>query len=261
MYRAKFYLWGVMHMQNNHKEFVRLTNNKKTACLMVHGIVGSPRYFDNIIPLLPEEWNIYNILLDGHGKHVSDFCKTNMKKWKSQVEGMVKMLSDEYDEVIIIAHSMGTLLSIEAAEKYPVKIKHMILFAVPVCPRLKAEALYVSLKVILKKVNEESEAEVNARRQYSIEPDWRLWRYVGFAPRYMELLSLCRKVREKINTVTIPATVFMCGKDEMVSGKSIEYLCENTNFENHCLDNSSHNWFNENDFEYVKHVINRFLKR
>ncbi len=246
-------------MREGHKEYVRISENKKTACLMVHGIVGTPRYFDKIIPLLPDEWSIYNILLDGHGKEVADFCKTSMKKWKKQVGTALEKLAEEYDEIVIFAHSMGTLLCMEAAEKYKDKIRHMVLFAVPLCPMLKPQALYTSLKVIFKKVNEDSEIEVNAREQYSVAPDWRLWRYIGFAPRYLELLSLSGKMRDRVDTVRIPATVFMCGKDEMVSKRSWSYLLKNPYFTNHCLDNSSHNWFNEMDFEYVTQEIKKVL--
>lgn len=247
-------------MEKNHEEYVRIGENKKTACLMVHGIVGTPRYFDNIIPLLPEEWSIYNILLDGHGKEVADFCNTSMKKWKAQVKTTLEKLAKEYEEIVIFAHSMGTLLCMEAAEGYTDKVKRLVLFAVPLCPYLKVQALYTSLKVIFKKINEDRETEVNAREQYSVMPDARLWRYIGFAPRYLELLSLCKKMRGRIERVNIPATVFMCGKDEMVSKRTWDYLLKNPNFTNHCLDNSSHNWFNESDFEYVTREIKKVLE-
>ena len=183
-----------------------------------------------------------------------------MKKWKAQVKYTLSKLAEEYEEIIIFAHSMGTLLCMEAAEDYKDKVKRMVLFAVPLCPMLKPEALFTSLKVIFKKVNEDREIEVNAREQYSVAPDWHLWRYVGFAPRYLELLSLCRKMRHGVKTVTIPATVFMCGKDEMVSKRTRDYLLKNPCFVNHCLDNSSHNWFDKKDFEYVEKEIKKVLE-
>lgn len=244
-------------MDNKHMEYTRIAENKKTVCFMVHGIVGTPRYFDRIIPYLPEEWSIYNILLDGHGGSVEDFCNTSMAKWKKQVKEALGKLSEEYEEIIIFAHSMGTLLCMEVAEGYKDKITRMILFAVPLCPFLKPQALCTSLKVIFKKVNEDKETEVNAREQYSVTPDWRIWKYIGFAPRYSELLSLSGKIRKRVGMVRIPATVFMSGKDEMVSRNSYGYLLKNPLFETHCLDNSSHNWFDEKDFEYITQEIKK----
>lgn len=246
-------------MENRHKEYKRVADNHKTVCLMVHGIVGTPRFFDNIIPLLPPNWSIYNILLDGHGKAVSDFCHTSMKKWKEQVKYTLKSLAEEYEEIIIFAHSMGTLLCMEAAEGYRHKVKRMVLFAVPLCPCVKMQGICISLKVIFEKVNRNSEIELTAQEQYSVAPDWKIWHYVGFAPRYIELLSLCRKMRQKVEHLMIPATVFMSGKDETVSEKSWEYLLKNPHFTSHCLDNSCHNWFDKRDFEYVAKEIKKVL--
>lgn len=246
-------------MQNKHDEFIRISDNKKVACLMVHGIVGTPRYFDKIIPLLPSDWSIYNILLDGHGKRVKDFSGTSMKKWKAQVEDIITRLENDHEEIIIIAHSMGTLLTLDASMRHT-KIKSMILFAVPLVPFVKPVALTMSLKVVFKIANEDEAEELAAKKQYSIEPDWRLWRYIGFAPRYIELLGLIREVKGKIDNVNIPCSIFMCGKDEMVSVRSRKHLKNNPNFTNHFLKSSSHNWFEENDFEYVKQEIKKILE-
>lgn len=247
-------------MQNKHEEFIRISDNKKVACLMVHGIVGTPRYFDKLIPLLPEDWSIYNILLDGHGKKAEDFCKTSMKKWKAQVEDIITMLENDHEEIVVIAHSMGTLLTLDASMRNGTKIKQMVLFAVPLVPFVKPVALSMALKVVFKIAKEDEAEELAAKKQYSIEPDWRLWKYMGFAPRYIELLGLIREVKGKINNVNIPCSIFMCGNDEMVSRKSCKHLKQNKNFTNHFLKNSSHNWFEENDFEYVKQEIKKLTE-
>lgn len=248
-------------MQNEHAEYIRISENKDTAVLMVHGIVGTPRYFDNIIPLFPEEWSIYNILLDGHGKKVEDFCQTSMVKWKAQVSERICDMEKEYDNIIIVAHSMGTLLSMDAALKNTGKIRKMLLFAVPLKPFVKPVALTQALKVVLKRVSEDKDTELAAKKQYSIEPDRRLWKYFGFIPRYVELLKLVKDVRGKVNEINVPCSVFICGNDEMVSVKSQKYLNSNPLFTNCFLEKSSHNWFCESDFEIVKKEIEKFLNK
>ena len=37
---------------------------------------------------MPDSYSVYNIILDGHGKSVGDFAKTNMKKWEKQVNSL-----------------------------------------------------------------------------------------------------------------------------------------------------------------------------
>ena len=68
-----------------HRTYARIVPGAGTAVLMVHGIVGTPRHFDWLIPEFDETWSVYNILLDGHGGSVDDFAETSMKKWKEQV--------------------------------------------------------------------------------------------------------------------------------------------------------------------------------
>ena len=246
-------------MLNCHNEYIRITDDKKTAVLMVHGIVGTPRFFDCMIPLIPSEYSIYNILLDGHGRKVEDFCKTSMEKWKKQVRDKLNEIRDRHDEIIIVAHSMGTLLTINSVVENSDKIKKMVLFAVPLKPRLKFITVKTSLKVIFKAVDENNDYEVNSREQYSIEPDWRLWRYVGFAPRYIELLNLAANMRKRVKAINVPCDVFICGNDEMVSLKSIKYFEDNSNFKVHVLKNSSHNKFDKKDFKHVSKIIKKCI--
>ena len=102
-----------------HHEYIKVVDGGNTAVLMIHGIFGTPRHFDDIVDLVPQEWSVYNILLDGHGKGVKDFAHTSMDKWKQQVDKMMAELYDKYDNIYLIGHSMGTLLSLDiSAESF-----------------------------------------------------------------------------------------------------------------------------------------------
>ena len=105
-----------------HKEYVRLVDSADTAVLFIHGIVGTPNHFTDFVNLVPIEMSVCNMLLDGHGKGVSEFSKTSMAKWKSQVDAKVKELSKTHSKIIIVAHSMGTLFAINESVKHPDKI-------------------------------------------------------------------------------------------------------------------------------------------
>ena len=73
----------------DHREYIRISDHKQTAVLMIHGIIGSPRHFDMLIPLIPAEWSIYNILLDGHGKRVEDFAESSEDLKKCSISARV----------------------------------------------------------------------------------------------------------------------------------------------------------------------------
>ena len=120
-----------------HKEYIRIIPEADTAVLFVHGIVGTPNHFITQIPLVdlvPENWSVYNVLLDGHGKGVEDFSRTSMKKWKEQVWRIFEQLAEEHDRVIIAAHSMGTLFAMQLAILHPEKVPFLFLVAVPMRP-------------------------------------------------------------------------------------------------------------------------------
>ena len=95
-----------------HEEYVRMVPHADTAVLFIHGIVGTPNHFRDLIPLVelvPESWSVCNLLLDGHGKSVEDFANTSIENWHSQVWGTFEKLSRTHERVILVAHSMGTL--------------------------------------------------------------------------------------------------------------------------------------------------------
>ena len=62
----------------NHQEYIREIPGAKTAVLMLHGIAGTPDHFEMLLPLVPADWSIYNILLDG--KNRSGTCSVNWKR-------------------------------------------------------------------------------------------------------------------------------------------------------------------------------------
>ena len=124
----------------NHEEYVRIVPGAKTAVLFIHGIVGTPNHFQDLIPLInvvPEDYSVYNVLLDGHGGTVDDFAKTSMEKWHMQVWGIFEQLSRTHERVILVAHSMGTLFSIQLAIAHPEKVLFLFLLAVPLRPGIR----------------------------------------------------------------------------------------------------------------------------
>ena len=246
-------------MQNKHSEYIRISEDKKTACLMVHGIVGSPRFFDSIIPLLPEDWSIYNILLDGHGGEVKDFANTSIFKWREQVGGYLSHLQKEYEEIYIFAHSMGTLISMEAVIERPFKIKKMFLFAIPLAPRVKIRSFINTTKSVLGIGKVEIDT-LDAKNHFSITPERNVLKYIGFAPRYFEFLQSVKEMRKRIKLLYVPMEAFIHCKDELVSNKGEKYIRRNERIRIHFLENSYHNVFSE-DFEKVKEVILDGIKK
>ncbi len=244
----------------DHREYIRVSNHTHTAVLMLHGIIGSPRHFDMLIPLIPSDWSIYNILLDGHGKTVSDFSNSSMTKWRQQVANITDELCRTYDRVVLIGHSMGTLLAIEQALRYPQKISALILLASPLKVRIKLSFIKTSLKATFGTIQPDDILALATRRATSVMPDKRLWRYLGWIPRFWELLGRIRITRTLIPQVTVPSFVWQSRQDELVSPKSARYFEGNTCFSVRFLENSGHYYYTAEDVDRLKHEVVNILK-
>ena len=109
----------------------------------MHGIAGSPDHFRTLLPLeelIPADWSVYNVLMDGNGKGVKEFSRSYTKKWTTQVMGIFNDLCETHERVIIVGHSMGTLFAVQMALRRPEKVPFIFLIACPL--RVGGEALW-----------------------------------------------------------------------------------------------------------------------
>ena len=243
----------------NHLEYIRVNQNTSTVFVFIHGIVGSPNHFDDFIPLVPEQYSIYNILLDGHGKSVSDFAKSSMVKWQNQINNLINELENKYDNIYIVAHSLGTLLSFNFA-KTSKKIKGMFFLATPLKIILKPSMILTSLKIYLNKIKPSDIKTLEAKRCYSINHSYNIFKYLGWIPRFIELFKKAKQTRKITSNIIIPTYIYMSNKDEVVSRKSMRYL-NNNNFKTYVLKNSQHFYYDEYDKTFLLNEFNNFVKK
>lgn len=224
---------------------------EKTAVLLLHGIIGTPRHFRDFLPRIPREVFICNLLLDGHGKGVGDFSKSSMKKWKQQVEHTVETLLASFEQLIIVAHSMGCLFAIEQAVCHPKEVCRLFLMGMPVRLRIRSGLLDNIVKVYTGKIKPDDARGLAAKQAYGIRREKGLWRYLGWIPRYGELLREIRRCRTQIPLLRVPCTVYQSGDDEVVSGKSNEILRENPAISVKLLANSGHVYYAPEDYQWM----------
>lgn len=233
-----------------HEEYIRHTDGDRVV-LFIHGFLGSPEHFEKFIELVPKDYGIYNVLLYGHGGTVKDFSSASMKIWKSQILKILKELDEKYKEIIIVSHSMGTLFSYSLAIKYPEKIKTMLLLATPLKIGLKWTACVNSLKSLFGIISDDDEVGKAYNRAHSVRLNLKLWEYIGWIPRYLELFREAKAGRINIQKVNVPCFIFQSGKDELVSFKSIKYIPKKENIHLSVLNNSAHFIYDKEDFKIV----------
>lgn len=243
-----------------HSEFKKEVTGSRTALLFIHGILGTPNHFKMFLGHVPKSRSAYGILLKGHGKTVDDFSAATMAMWKAQVKEKIEELSEQYDNIIIAAHSMGTLLAINASLAYPHKVKALFLLAVPLKVFVKPTAIKNSIRVIFNKVPMNDPIASAAKNAYSIAPDKRLWKYIRWSRNYLALFSEIRRTRNRIKSLSIPCRVFQSKKDELVSTASIKYLKQNEMIDLSVLERSGHYYYEKNDKSFLLKEFKSFCQ-
>ena len=233
-----------------HKEYRRICGNSSTAVLFIHGIVGTPNHFNELVSLVPEYISVLNLLLDGHGKGPKDFSKTSMAKWETQVAAAVEELSLTHDKIYIVAHSLGTLLAIEQAIINQ-KVCKLFLLAVPLRLSLKPKMAINAGKVYFGKIRPDDYEALAAEKCYGIGRDNNIFNYIGWIPRFMELFSKIRQIRKMIGLLKTACSVYQSGEDEMVSKRSKKYLENYPNISVNELKKSGHYYYEEKDFAFL----------
>ena len=201
-----------------HEPYIRYVPGSPCAVLMIHGIVGTPSHFAPLMPVIPEDWSVYNILLDGHGQGVEEFGRTSMERWKQQVQNTLSIIMEHHEKVVLVAHSMGTLFSIQAAVDRPENIAALFLLNVPTRPLVKFTTAITSVRLML---GDDSNPKAQAMSDASsVTLDWRIWKYIPWIPRFLELLVECNRTRRLLPQLGIPCQAFQSRHDELVAYSS-----------------------------------------
>ena len=203
-----------------HEPLKRIVPGAGKAVLFVHGIVSTPRFFDDFTAVIPRDWSVHNLLLPGHGGTVREFGKHSAKAWTAHVRSAIDELRANHEQVYIVAHSLGTLLSIRAAVADSTRIAGMLLLCVPLRIWAKPSAL---IHNILKGVGL-AENTAALQTYYGTDQDWRVWRYIGWIPRYLELFGESAAARREVSRLKVPTLVYMAEKDELVSLRSVKEM-------------------------------------
>lgn len=237
----------------------RMNPESKTAILYIHGILGTPMQFRAFFPLA-EGYSQCSLLLDGHGGDAKTFSRTSMKKWKAQVDAKVAELLQTHQYLILAAHSMGTLFAISESIRYAERVKGMFLLDVPLNIRVRPSLAVNCWKVFWNRVKPDDLHALAAQQAYGIGMDYKIWRYLGWIPRYLELFREIHEVKGKVPEITVPCVAFQSKQDEMVGRSARTLLQENPKIQVHELPNSTHFYFAPEDSAQMLQSFSEFLE-
>lgn len=241
-----------------HSPSFRNVIGSDTAILFVHGIVGTPDHFLDLLPLIPDNWSYANILLPGHGGSVQDFSHSSMNLWRKAVTQQVDRLADAHQRVLLVGHSMGTLFCMDEALRRSDKVGGLFLMAPPLYPMLTPSATLQSLQVALGIKGQRPSTQA-AYQACSINATPYLWQYLGWIPRYLELFQAAAQGRAQARELSVPTVCVHSQHDEMVSRRTYRYLQQLPHIALHLLSSSRHFYYPPEDLTTLQNLFSAFL--
>ncbi len=237
-----------------HTESKRIIPGADRAVLFIHGIVGGPGHFREAIKLeeaVPEDCSCCNLLLPGHGQTVGDFSRSSMDAWRTYARDTFLELSRSHREVVIVAHSMGTLFAMQLAVEFPEKVPFLFLLGVPLRPWMRFFGFINCLRLTFGRIREDKPREVAIRNACSVACTPLLWRYIPWIPRYLELFGEIRRTERDLGKLKVPCTAWQSRKDELVGNATAGLLRSAGVMEVHELEESSHFYYTQDDAQRI----------
>lgn len=233
-----------------HREYIRKVAGAKTAVLFIHGIVGTPNHFRDLIPLVsavPDAWSVHNVLLPGHGGTVAEFAESSVEVWQNHVLDAFEKLAMEHEQVLVVAHSMGTLFALQLAVAHREKIPNLFLLAVPMRPWLRWFGIKNMLRVTFNRIRPDRPLEAATLQACGVKVTRKLWKYLSWIPRYLELFRLIHKTEKQLNDLQVATIAWQSGRDELVSNCSGRILSRYPAIDIQDLPESSHFYYTDAD--------------
>ena len=245
-------------MQNKHVEYKRIVDGARVAVLCIHGILGTPNHFRELIPLIPEEYSVYAMVTAGHCAGVRDFSKSSLQKWEESVDKAVRELLLTHEEVYIVGHSMGTLFAIEQAMKEP-RVKRLFCISIPIKVGFRLRMIPMAYKIYTKKIKDDDIITLTLRECYGCVDSKNIFLYLGWIPRFLDLFKKIRETRKKLDKLETPCVAYQSSLDEMVSPRSIKILKRESKMRVETLEKSTHFYYEPTELDFLKREFIKFL--
>ncbi len=247
-------------MEIKRNEDLHIRNSKQHCVAFIHGIFASPTQYTELIEKFTQlDYSIYAISLMPHSPDPKEYSTLHRDTWIEQVNETLDLLLRKYDNVYIVSHSLGGLLSIEY--EHINRIKKLVLWAPALRPKLTFKSIQLGLMNTSKPQSDEylefcrTKGSVSLRniaeRAYLIKPT-------------LHLMYNVRNARRKLKDVHIPTLVIISKKDESVAfstGKLTKRVLDCDDFRLLELEKSYHNTFSDEEKSLVYSQIIDFITK
>ncbi len=229
--------------------------------VFIHGFMGRSRQFEEIVSSLEGcGADLKLCVLDGHEKKTfQEFRQSSAKTWQSGADKFIDKLRADYDEILLVGHSMGGLIAVQSAIACPEKIKGIVAIGFPVKVRLTPA--WFKNNILASKPPREGESEyvAAARKLGGVHMD-KPSDYFRTMPNNMQFMSMRARTGKGLYKLSVPLSVINMEKDEIVAPGTQKFVAKKLpNADFMLLKESGHFLFRENEVTIMANEIRRML--
>lgn len=230
--------------------------NPKKAIMFIHGYMGSYNQFNDIRKQLENcGADLIFHILEGHESTFDEFLQTDADTWQSGVEVHIDRIRNDYDEIILVGHSMGGLLATTAAVHNPDKIKAIVAIGYPISIHFTGAWFKNGYLATLPYQNGE-DPRVTASRKFSGVPVKGKYETIRAYPRGIQFMKTMFRARADLDKLTVPLSVINFKKDEIVARAAAGFVhkkCPTAKF--YISKESYHFYFTNEDIKKMVFII------
>jgi len=231
----------------------------RTGCLLIHGFTGSPSAMRLLGDRLSAQgYSVLAIRLPGHGTIIEDLHRVHLRDWLIAVEDGLNLLNGTADQVFVLGQSMGGVLALWAASRYP--ISGLVAMSTPYPGQNLRRSRQLRLLSIFKR--EIPKPKTQAQEYISSQGNVSYSQYSSKA--IMQALKLTRQMETSLASIEIPALLIQSRKDPVVEEGSMNAIYEHLSSQDKTrvwLENSGHVITLDQDREIVFNEAVSFIQR
>ncbi|MEW6087021.1 MAG: alpha/beta fold hydrolase [bacterium] len=189
----------------------------KTVFLLIHGFTASPWEMRDLGEYLYEKgYNVYGLLLEGHGTKEEDLLKIKWEDWYQSVEDAYELAKLLGDNVIVAGFSTGGDLALHLAVNKP-GLKGIV--------SLASAVFFADWKIVLSPVGKYFIKYNKRPLPDKLKPYYYENRAVSAVH---EVYKLSKVVKKELKDVNQPVLIIQSKNDKTIKPESSEYIYEKT---------------------------------
>lgn len=248
----------------SQEPFFKEVPQADTLVVFIHGIVEGPSQFRPFINMtLQAGCSCVSLLLPGHGGSAKDFAHSSKEEWIDYVRKKLTIFRNQYPHLILVGHSMGTLLSLITYAENPSGIDGIIVIATPLHVHVSIQAIRNNLKIAFNESIPANDPAYPMAQALSVAR-CPIIQYLTWLPRLADLFSLIDQTRNLLPQIKIPLLAIHADRDELVGKRSITYLQQGvpkSYLHIIHLPHSTHFTYDQKDWKKLCHPYQAMLKR